>query len=441
MTTHTNVTIRLLTTLYIATAFFAGTSRGETPAAWVKEHLSTLVQTYRDLHQNPELSFHEQQTAARMARQLQAIGAEVTTDLGGHGVVGLLRNGAGPTVMIRTDLDGLPVVEQTGLAYSSQVRVQNDQDQEVGVMHACAHDIHMTCWVAVAQYLAEHRDAWQGTAMFVGQPAEERGAGALAMLKAGLFERFPKPDFALALHVDAALAADKVGCRAGYALANTDSVDITVKGRGGHGAYPHTTIDPIVQAAQLVVALQTIVSREIPPTEPAVITVGSIHGGTKHNVIADQCHLQLTLRSYSDTVREKLLTSIRRKANAIAASMEAPEPVITVTDGTPALYNDDQLNARVERALRQALGDENVTTSEQSMGGEDFSQYGRAGVPIVMFRLGTIEPRRLERFKQLGQAPPSLHSAQFYPDAELTLTTGIVAMTSAVLDLMPPRKP
>jgi hippurate hydrolase len=417
--------------------WFSPVAAAESPAEWAARQLPSLLEFYRDLHQHPELSFHEERTAGQVAHALEGAGAQVTRAVGGHGVVGILTNGEGPTVMLRTDLDALPVVEQTGLVYSSQVRVHDDQAQEVGVMHACGHDIHMTCLIGVTRYLAEHRDEWRGTLMLVGQPAEERGAGALAMLNDGLFTRFPKPDYALALHVDSALAAGKVGCRGGYTLANTDSVDIVVKGRGGHGAYPHGAIDPIVQAAQLILALQTIVSREIQPTEPAVITVGSIHGGTKHNVIADRCHLQLTVRSYSDTVRQQLLRGIERKANAIAASMNAPEPEISYTDGTPSLFNDEELSTRITQVFRRALGDENVLLAEQSMGGEDFSQYGRAGVPVMMFRLGTIEPARLERMLQLGQTPPTLHSAYFYPDAEPTISTGIVAMSSAVLDLMP----
>lgn len=256
------------------------------------------------------------------------------------------------------------------------------------------------------------------------------------MLEDGLYERFPKPDFALALHVDAALEAGRVGCRPGYCLANTDSVDITVWGKGGHGAYPHTTIDPVVQSAQLILALQTIVSREIQPTEPSVITVGSIQGGTKHNIIPDRCQLQLTVRSYSPEVRSQLHEAIRRKAKAIAMASGAPEPEIHITEGTPAVYNDNELAARVEKAFRRALGDNSVTQAELSMGGEDFSHFSRGGVPILMFRLGTVEARRLARYRELGQEPPSLHSPLYYPDVEPTLHTGIIALTSAVLDLM-----
>jgi hippurate hydrolase len=305
-------------------------------------------------------------------------------------------------------------------------------------MHACGHDVHMTVLIGAVRYLAGHRDRWRGTLVAIGQPAEERVRGARAMLEDGLFERFPRPTYGLALHVDSALAAGKVGVRSGYTLANSDSIDITVKGVGGHGAYPHTTVDPIVQAADLVLALQTIVSREVKPTEPAVITVGSIHGGTKHNIIGDSCQLQLTVRSYSDDVRTQLLAAIERKAKAVAASYRAPEPTITVAEGTPAVFNDRDLATRVGAAFRRVLGDERVTEAEQSMGGEDFSLFGRAGVPIVMYRLGAVEEPRLARYESLGRPPPSLHSATFFPDAEPTLGTGVLTLVTAAVELLAP---
>jgi hippurate hydrolase len=406
---------------------------------WCQAQIDDLVTLYRHFHAHPELSLQEKETAARVASELQAVGAEVTTGVGGHGVVAILKNGAGPTVLVRTDLDALPVVENTGLVYSSQVRVPGLGGAEVGVMHACGHDIHITCLIGVARYLASHKQRWQGTVVLIGQPAEERGMGARAMLQDGLFERFPKPDYALALHVDAALAAGQVGCRPGYCFSNTDSVDITVRGKGGHGAYPHTTVDPIVEAAQLILALQTIVSREIIPTEPAVITVGSIHGGTKHNIIPDSCQLQLTVRSYSTDVRKQLLKAIERKAKGVAMASGAPEPIVKITEGMPALFNDEPLAGRIESVFRRALGADKVTPAELSMGGEDFALYGKAGVPALMFRLGSVDARRLARYKELGQEPPSLHSPLYYPDAEETLPTGIVAMTSAVLDLLAPK--
>ena len=406
------------------------------PKAWAAAHLKELLTLYKHFHQHPELSLEERETAARVAEELEEAGAEVTAGVGGHGVVGVMANGKGPTILIRTDLDALPVTEQTQLTYASTVKVKNARGIETGVMHACGHDIHITSLIGVARYLNENKDRWQGTVVFIGQPAEERGEGALQMLNAGLFERFPKPDYALAMHVDSTLAAGKLGYLAGYTLANVDSVDIKLRGRGGHGAFPHTTVDPIVQAAKLILDLQTIVSREIKPTEPAVVTVGSIHAGTKHNVIGDECDLQLTVRSYSDEVRQHLLKAIRRKAAAAAASAGAPEPSVEVTEGTPAMYNDEQLVERVVPVFRQAFGDERVVPSEPSMGGEDFSRYGLAGVPIFMFRVGSVEAKRLAGYERIGQEPPSLHSAVYYPDAEPTLETGVAAMASAALELL-----
>ena len=410
------------------------------PKAWVREHLDDLVRFYRELHQAPELSFHEKQTAEKLAAELRAVGAKVTTNIGGYGVVGILENGPGPRLMLRTDMDALPVVENTQLAYSSRVKVKDDAGAEVGVMHACGHDIHMTNLIGVARYLAANKDLWSGTLMFLCQPAEERGSGAKRMLQDGCFDRFFKPDFSLAVHVDGTLAAGSVGYRAGPTLANVDSVDITIRGRGGHGAYPHTTIDPIVQAARLVLDLQTIVSREIKPTDPSVITVGSIHGGAKHNVIADTCHLQVTVRSFNDAVRKHLLAAIERKAKATAASSGAPEPTIVVSEGTPSMHNDEKLVERVVPVLRRTLGDDKVVPSEASMGGEDYSEYGLAGVPIFMFRLGSVDAQRLAGFERVGQEPPSLHSPVYYPDAEETLSTGVIATSAAVLDLLPPKK-
>jgi hippurate hydrolase len=405
---------------------------------WVDEQLPGVVSLYRELHQAPELSLAEKKTAARMAHELQAVGIDVTQNVGGHGVVGVLKNGPGEVLLLRADMDALPVVEQTGLDYASQVRTVDDRGATVGVMHACGHDVHMANLVGVARYLATHRDAWSGTIVFLCQPAEEKGAGAAAMLADGLLARFPRPDFAVALHVFPETPTGKVGYLAGYAMANVDSVDITIKGRGGHGAIPHGTIDPIVIAARLVLDLQTIVSREVNPIEPAVVTVGSIHGGTKHNIIGDDCQLQLTVRSYSPKVREQLQDAIRRKAFAAAASANAPEPVVEVSEGTPSLYNDPQLTAHVAASLRRSLGDDNVSESEPSMGGEDFSRYGEAGVPICMFRLGAISQSRLDGYAEQGQSPPSLHSPLFYPDAEEALRTGIRGMAGVALDLLSP---
>lgn len=414
---------------------------GESPAQWAAKHVPELVGVYRQFHEHPELSNEEQQTAAKIAELWKQAGIEVHTGIGGYGVVGVIKNGRGPTLMLRTDLDALPVVEKTELPYASKLTVKAKDGTPIGVMHACGHDIHMTNLTGVGQFLASHKDAWSGTVVLIGQPAEEKGEGAKRMLEDGLFEKFPKPDMALAMHVDATLETGKVGYRTGYSLANVDSVDITMHGRGGHGAAPHTTIDPIVQAAELIVSLQTLVSRESNPLEPAVVTVGSIHGGAKHNVIPDNCKLQLTVRSFSDEVRQKLLDGIRRKAEAVAASAGAAKPdVKTLDEFTPSLFNDEKLVARVLPSLRKAIGDANVVPSEQSMGGEDFSRYGRAGVPICMLRLGSVEPKRLAGLKRGGQEPPSLHSALYYPDPDLTLQTGITALAGVALDLLPPAK-
>jgi amidohydrolase len=431
---HTQIK-RLVLSLVVLSWLAVTTSAAE-PRDWAAANIDDLVALYQHFHRNPELSFAEKETSARIAEEWRKAGAEVTEKVGGYGVVGLIKNGAGPTLMLRTDLDALPVVELTGLAYASTIKVKDAAGKEVGTMHACGHDIHMTNLVGVARYLTAHKDRWQGTVLLIGQPAEERGSGARAMLEDGLFKRFPKPDFALALHCDSTLATGKVAFRAGYALANVDSVDIVVRGRGGHGAYPHTTIDPIVQAAHLIVDLQSIVSREINPNDPSVITVGAIQGGSKHNIIADECHLQLTVRSYSDKVRKHLLASIERKAKAAAASFGAPEPKITFSDGTPAMFNDEKLVRTVAPVFEKTLGKENVLDREPMMGGEDFSEYGLAGVPIFMYWLGTVDARRLAPFVERNLPPPSLHSPIYYPDAADSLKTGITTMATAAMHLL-----
>jgi hippurate hydrolase len=424
----------------LAAAMFACVAAAQPadPRAWVDQNIDSVVEFYRQLHQSPELSFHEVKTAHRLADELRAVGATVTQNVGGTGVVAVLENGPGKTLLVRADMDGLPVAEQTGLPYASKVRTEDERGVTVGVMHACGHDIHMASLIAVARFLAANKNAWSGRIVFLCQPAEERGAGASAMLADGLLTRFPRPDFAVALHDAPDLATGKVQILPGFANANVDSVDITIKGRGGHGAQPHTAIDPIVIAARLVLDLQTVVSREMKPTEPAVITAGSIHGGTKHNIISDECRLQLTVRSYSPEVRKKLEEAIRRKAAAAAASAGAPPPEVSMSEGTPSLYNDPALTERVTAVLRGALGESNVEPGEPSMGGEDFSQYGLAGVPICMFRVGAVNQSRLDDFAARNEPPPPLHSPLFYPDAKETLTTGVTAMASVVLDLMRP---
>lgn len=402
----------------------------------VQREVPTLLDTYKALHAMPELSTQEVKTSAYVAKRLRELGYEVAEKVGKYkepdticyGVVAVMRNGDGPVVMVRSDMDALPIAEQTGLAYASQ---------NAGVMHACGHDVHMTNLVGVARYLAKHRDAWSGTIVFLFQPAEEMGAGAEAMLADGLFTRFPRPDFAVALHVAADAPVGQLGYRPGSAMANVDSVDILIKGRGGHGASPETTIDPIVIAARLVLDLQTIVSREVKPIHPSVVTVGSIHGGTKHNVISDECRLQLTLRSLTPEVRERLQDAVRRKAAAAAASAGAPKPTVEISEGTPALHNDPALTGRVAGTLKRAFGNEKVVEGDPVMGGEDFGRYGLAGVPICMFRLGAVSQKRLDEFAARNEPPPSLHSPVFYPDVAEALAVGVPAMASVAVDLLP----
>jgi len=396
-----------------------------------------LDKLYVDLHQSPELSYHEEKTSAKMADRLRALGFEVTTGIAKTGVVGILRNGKGPTVMLRTDLDGLPVEEKTGLPYASKVTAKDDAGETVRVMHACGHDVHMTSWIGAATLLSRAKDRWRGTLMMVGQPAEEKGGGAAKMLADGLFTRFPKPDFAFAIHDSAQAPAGTVQSISGFALANVDSVDVTIYGRGGHGAYPHTTIDPVVIAARTVLALQTIVGRENNPLDPAVVTVGSIHGGTKHNIIPDEVRLQLTVRSYKDDVRKRLLASIERIAKAEAAAAGAPKPPdVTTSEGTPATYNDPAVTKRVADALARGLGADRVAEAQPVMGGEDFSEFGRAGVPATLVWVGAVEPKKYEASKASGASLPSLHSSEFAPDREATLRTGVKTVTLAALELL-----
>lgn len=406
----------------------------------------SLETLYRDLHAHPELSLMEERTAGVVARELRAAGFTVTERFGGFGVVGVLANGPGPVLLVRADLDGLPVREETGLPYASQTRTKDLAGNEVPTMHACGHDIHMTALVGTARTLAALKDRWSGTLVFIGQPAEEIGVGARAMLTEGLFRRFPKPDFALALHDSATLAAGTVGTIEGFTMANVETAEITVRGLGGHGAAPHATKDPIVLAARIVLALQTIVSRELRPGEPAVVTVGSIHGGTKSNIIPDEVKLQLTLRSYAEETRLHLVEAIRRicRGEAIAAGLpEDRMPVVTVVadQTTPATYNDPALTRRVTQTAVVWLGAENVATVQPEMIGEDFGRFGRTveKVPITMVRLGAMAPDALAESRRTGRALPSLHSSTFAPVAEPTIKTGITVLTAAALDLLPRR--
>jgi amidohydrolase len=424
----------LLATCVLPTAD-AGTAAGPLPG--LDALYPELDAFYIDLHKSPELSGQEQKTSAKLADRLRRLGYEVTTGLAGTGVVALMKNGGGPTLMLRAELDALPVEERTGLPYASKVTVKGPGGRVVPVMHACGHDLHMTTLVGTAAMLAKMKDRWHGTLMLIGQPAEETINGAEGMLKDGLFTKFPKPNFAVALHDSAELPSGTVGYAPGYFLAAVDSVDITIFGRGGHGAYPHKTIDPIVIAARTVLALQTIVGRENNPLDPAVVTVGSIHGGTKNNIIPDEVKLQLTVRSYSEEVRKKLLSAIARIAKAEAAAANAPkEPAITVSESMGSTYNDPALTKRIAGILANALGDENVKQIQPKMGAEDFGAYGRAGVPAVTFDLGAVEPAKFEKAQASGAPLPSLHSSEFAPDRERSIRTGVSALTAVALDLL-----
>ena len=406
-----------------------------------KEIQVNLLELYKELHANPELSYQEYETSKKLASVLESIGYQVTRNVGGNGVVALLENGDGNTVMFRADMDGLPVEEKTGASYASKNRVKNLDGEEVFTMHACGHDVHMTVLIGVAEYLYKNKDTWQGKLLLVLEPAEEVSGGARNMIKDGLFTKFPRPDFNLAFHVSASLQAGKVGYLPGWAMANVDSVDITVKGLGGHGAYPHTTKDPIVIAANIVTQLQTIVSRQIAPTDPAVVTVGSIHGGTKHNVIPNEVKLQLTLRSYTDEVRNQTLSSIERivRGSAISAGLtEEYFPVIEIKDEyTPAVFNNPSLVEKVQRSFVNTLGDDKVIEVSPVMGGEDFGMFGRVEpiIPTALFWLGAVNNEVYEKAKRDDLTLPSLHSDLFLPDADPAINTGVEAMSNAIVDL------
>ncbi len=430
--------------------FTASASAQQSLDTLIDREIGSLVATYKTLHAAPELSHHEEKTSSFFAGQLRALGYTVTERVGkferadwvGYGVVAVMKNGDGPTVLVRTDLDALPVDEKTGLPYASTVKTKNDAGQDVSVMHACGHDIHITTMLGTAKMLAELKDQWRGTLVLIGQPAEETIDGARAMLRDNLFTRFPKPDFAIALHDNAELETGKVGYVPGYALASSTTVEIKIRGLGGHGSKPEATKDPVVLAAEVIVALQTIVSRENSPLDPAVVTVGSIHGGTRPNIIPDEVNLQLTVRAYKEEVRQKLLSAIERITKGIALAAGVPSdraPIVKVseTEVTKATYNDPALTERLAGVFVKALGQENVVKSAPIMGSEDFGYFSLDHqIPTSMFWLGAVDPAKVKQSKETGTPLPSLHSALFAPVPEPTLRTGVKAMTSAVLELM-----
>jgi hippurate hydrolase len=423
----------------------------QTPQSLADAELPSLLTIYKDLHSHPELSRHEERSSAFVAKELKAAGCEVTdhfgkypkSDIKAFGVIGVMKNGTGPTVLVRTDLDALPVEEQTGLPYASTVTTKNDKGDDVHVMHACGHDVHMSAFIGVARSLAKLKDQWHGTIVFVGQPAEEAGAGARALLDDGLYTKFPKPDFALGFHDNAQMQTGHIGVTEGYTYANVDSVDVTVRGVGGHGAYPHKTKDPIVMSAEMINAWQTIASRENNPIDPVVITVGSIHGGTKHNIISDEVKMQLTVRTYKAEVRDRVLVAIDRIAQGIATTAGVPAdrmPIVSVLkdEYTPATYNNPQLTKRLVAVWKKTLGADNVEATDPTMGGEDFSEYSLPdhSIPAVDFHIGAVDPAKIAESKNSNTPLPSLHSSKFAPVPEPTIRLGIVAMTNAVLDLM-----
>ena len=429
----------LLLSMWIAPLILAQ----QTPQSLADAELPSLLGIYKDIHSHPELSGHEERTAALVAKELRAAGCQVTEHVGkyensklkAYGVVGVMKNGDGPTVLVRTDTDALPVEEETGLPYASKVVVKNDDGRDVHVMHACGHDTHIAAFIGTARALGKLKDQWHGTIVFVAQPAEEIGTGARALLNDGLYDRFGKPNFALGFHDKADVEAGHIAVTEGYTSANVDSVDVTVRGVGGHGGYPHKTKDPIVLAAEIINAWQTIVSRENNPLDPIVITVGSIHGGTKHNIIPDEVKMQITVRTYKSKVRERVLADIDRIAKGCAAAAGIPAelaPIVSVPKDLVALaaYNNPELTKRLVAVWKKSLGDENVEIVDPTMGGDDFSEYSLPdySIPAVYFHFGAVEPAKIAEYKQGGKELPTLHSSKFAPVPEPTIRTGVIGM-------------
>jgi hippurate hydrolase len=419
-----------------------GAAGAEDLKAAIDKDYPSLESLYHTLHSHPELSTHETESAKRLAEEAKAAGFTVTDHVGGTGVVAVLKNGPGPTVLLRTELDALPVEEKTGLAFASHVTVKNDKGEEIPVMHACGHDIHMTVWTGTARRMAAEKDKWSGTLVMIAQPAEETVGGARKMIADGLFTRFPRPDYNLAIHDTNNLPAGQVGYISGFRQAAADTVDIEVKGIGGHGATPEVTRDPVVLASYIVVALQTLISRSKDPFDPAVITVGSIHGGTKHNIIGTSVHMQLTVRTYKDETRKLILDGIKRIAENEARAFDLPEdklPVVTVSDDyAPSTYNDPALVDRLVPALQQGLGAEAVVPGKAIMASEDFSEYARVDpkIPSVMFDVGAVDPKIFASTADRNTLPGP-HSPFWAPVPEPTIKTGILTLVSAAQSLMP----
>jgi amidohydrolase len=432
-------------------ALMAGPIAAQQPVdSLIDREIGQLVSTYKMLHAAPELSHYEEKTSTFFAGQLRSFGYTVTERVGkydrpqfsSYGVVAVLKNGPGPTVLVRTDLDALPVEEKNDVPYASKVKTKNESDQVVSVMHACGHDVHITNMIGTAKVLAALKDQWHGTLVIIGQPAEETVDGAKAMLADGLYDRFGKPDFILGLHDSADAEAGKIQYTPGYAMASSTSVDLIIRGLGGHGSKPEASKDPVVMASQTILALQTIVSRENSPLDPAVVTIGSIHGGTKRNIIPDEVVLQLTIRTYKEEVRQRIIASIERIAKGVAAAAGVPEdraPILKVitSENAPSLYNDPQLTERMAAAISKALGNDNVIKAPPLMASEDFGVFSLDHqIPSFYFWLGAMAPAKIEASRKSGRPLPSLHSSLFEPLPEPTLRTGVKAMTTAVLELM-----
>jgi amidohydrolase len=416
-------------------------------AASAERQLPALTETYKYLHRNPELSQHEVKTAAFVAAEWRKLGYTVTEHIGKYkdgsqaeGVVAILENGPGPRLLLRTELDALPVEEKTGLDYASTVKTTNDQGQQVGVMHACGHDLHMTVLLGVARELAARKSQWRGTLMLVGQPAEEAVGGAAAMLADHVYERFGRPDFVVAEHDSNDVPAGSIAIKGGPLLSSSTALALTIRGIGGHGSAPQAGKDPIVLAAEFVLVAQTIVSRQIDPQEPAVLTVGTIHGGTKSNIIPDDVTLGLTLRAYSPAVRDQIIAAVRRTANGLAEAYGIPAdrmPTLTVSDGVPATFNDPALAERLRAAALATLGKDRVLQARAIMASEDVGLFSLNGqIPAVMYWLGAADPAKLEESRKSGVPLPSLHSPLFAPDYAPAITTGVTAMTAIALDLL-----
>ncbi len=434
----------LLTLIIVASSFYStDLAVQKVIEGIVADEIDNLNVFYKDLHRNPEISLEEKNTSKKLANELKSLGYQVTENFGGYGVVGILKNGSGPKILFRTDMDALPVHEKTELDYASKATSSNpwDNGKESFNMHACGHDMHMTVWTGVARAMVKMKNQWSGTLMFIGQPAEEIGQGAGLMLDAGLYTKFFIPDYALGLHSSPTIPAGKVGMGKGYSMAAVESVDINIYGYGAHGASPHMSVDPVVLASMIIMDLQTIVSRNLKPIDDAVITVGSMHGGTKHNIIPDEVKLQLTIRTYTQEVRDLIQRRIKEICDGVAMAAGMPEelyPKVTMLDQfTPANYNHPALVERLFNSSIKAIGEANVEDAEPQMVGEDFSRYGgtKDRVPSVLFWLGTVPDNRIKAVAEDGYRLPALHSPFYYPDPRPSIATGVKVVTTQLIDL------